>query len=97
MRYSVEFKNCQKRAKKLQCKKMNRNERNSQTKSVFGLVAEKIHKLRGISPYGYHGGTLGLRRGSKISKNLKKRLFKANNALDRIIITNEHFFNPKIT
>ena len=29
---------------------MNRNERNSQTKSVFWLVAEKIHKLRGISP-----------------------------------------------
>ena len=45
------FKNGQKRAKKnLQCKKMNRNEQNSQTKSVFWLVAEKIHKLRGISP-----------------------------------------------
>ena len=29
---------------------MNRNEQNSQTKSVFWLVAEKIHKLRGISP-----------------------------------------------
>ncbi len=29
---------------------MNRNERNSQTKSVFWLVAEKIHKLWGISP-----------------------------------------------
>ena len=41
---------------------MNRNEQNSQTKSVFWLVAEKIHKLRGISP-GDLGGTLGLRRG----------------------------------
>ena len=63
MRNSVGFKNDQKRAKKkLQCKKMNRNERNSQTNSVFWLVAEKIHKLRGISP-GDLGGTLGLRRG----------------------------------
>ena len=38
---------------------MNRNEQNSQTKSVFWLVAEKIHKL-GVSVL---GGTLGLRRG----------------------------------
>ena len=29
---------------------MNRNEHNSQTKFVFWLVAEKIHKLGGISP-----------------------------------------------
>ena len=29
---------------------MNRNEWNSKTKSVFWLVAEKIHKLEGISP-----------------------------------------------
>ena len=41
---------------------MNRNEQNSQTKSVFWLVAEKIHKL-GVSVQGYLGGTLGLRRG----------------------------------
>ena len=41
---------------------MNRNERNSQTKSVFWLVAEKIHKL-GVSVQGYLGGTLALRRG----------------------------------
>ena len=31
---------------------MNRNEQNSQTKSVFWLVAEKIHKL-GVSVRGY--------------------------------------------
>ena len=65
MRNSVGFKTQKwpkKSQKKLQCKKMNRNEQNSQTKSVFWLVAEKIHKL-GVSVQGYLGGTLGLRRG----------------------------------
>ena len=57
---------------------MKKNEPNSQTNSVFWLVAVGIHNLRGISPYGDHGGTLGLRRGSKTSKNLKKQPFKAN-------------------
>ena len=58
----------------LQFEKMKKNEPNSQTNSVFWLVAVGIHNLRGISPYGDHGGTLGFRRGSKTSKNLKKRL-----------------------
>ena len=59
---------------------MSRNEQNSQTKSVFWLVAEKIHKL-GVSVQGYLGGTLGLRRGSKPNSRLKKRVFKANLSL----------------
>ena len=72
------FKNGQKRAKKkLQCKKMNRNEQNSQTKSVFWLVAEKIHKLRGISP-GVPWGYFRPQEGSKPHSRLKKRVFKAN-------------------
>ena len=49
-----------------------KNEPNSQTKSVFWLAAVGIHKLGGISPYGDHGGTLGLRRGSKTSKKTTK-------------------------
>ena len=59
---------------------MKKNEPNSQTNSVFWLVAVGIHNLRGISPYGDHGGTLGLRRGSKTSitsKNLKKNDLKS--------------------
>jgi hypothetical protein len=44
---------------------MKKNEPNSQTISVFWLVAEVIHELRGISPFGDLGGTLGLRRGLK--------------------------------
>ena len=50
---------------------MNRNEQNSQTKSVFWLVAEKIHKL-GVSVQGYLGGTLGLRRGQNPIADSKK-------------------------
>ena len=30
---------------------------NSQTESVLWLVDKEIHKLKGISPYGDHGGT----------------------------------------
>ena len=47
----------------LQFEKINKNEPNSQTNSVFWLVAVGIHNPRGISPYGDLGGTLGLRRG----------------------------------
>ena len=75
MRYSVGFKNGQKRAKKkLQCKKMNRNEQNSQTKSVFWLVAEKIHKLRGISP-GVPWGYFRSQEGVKTPKQTQKTTF----------------------
>ena len=56
-----------------------KNVPNSQKNSVFWLVAVGIHNLRGISPYGDHGGTLGIRRGSKTSKNLKKRPKKQKN------------------
>ena len=36
---------------------MKKNEPYSQKKSVFWLVAKEILKLRGIGPYGDHGGT----------------------------------------
>ena len=58
---------------------MNRNERNSQTKSVFWLVAKKIHKL-GVSVQVYLGGTLGLRRG-QTPWQTQKTSFKANLSL----------------
>ena len=73
-------------------RKLKKNEPNSQTISLFWLVAEAIHELRGISPYGDLGGTLGLRRGLKPHSILKKRLFKAQNAKKRTIIINDHFF-----
>ena len=54
---------------------MNRNEQNSQTKSVFWSVAEKIHKLRGISP-GLPWGYFRPQKGrSKPHSRLKKTSF----------------------
>ena len=61
----------------LQFEKINKNEPNSQTNSVFWLVAVGIHNLRGICPYGEHGGTLSLRRGSKTSKKTSKNDLKS--------------------
>ena len=73
----------------LQFEKINKNEPNSQTNSVFWLVAVGIHNPRGISPYGDLGVLWASGGGVK---NLKKRLFKAKNAIHRTIIINEHFF-----
>ena len=54
----------------LQFEKINKNEPNSQTNSVFWLVAVGIHNPRGISPYGDLGGYFGPQDGvSKTSKN----------------------------
>ena len=53
---------------------MKKNEPNSQTKSVFWLVAEEIDKHRGMSPYGDLGGSLGLSRGQKPQKTSKNDL-----------------------
>ena len=50
---------------------MKKKESNLQTKSVFWSVAEKIHELRGISPYGDHGLHWVLGGGQKPPKTSK--------------------------
>ena len=52
--------------KKLKREKVKINVPNLQTRSVFWMVVESIHDIRGISPYGDLGGTFGLGGGVKL-------------------------------
>ena len=63
----------------LQFEKINKNEPNSQTNSVFWLVAVGIHNLRGYQsiwgPWGYFGlqeGVKNLKKPQKTTKKVKK-------------------------
>ena len=55
-------------------KKIKLNEPNSQKLSVFWLVTEAIHEIRGISPYGDLFSNFG-HRGPKNSQNAKEVVF----------------------
>ena len=66
-----------------------KNEPNSQTKSVFWLVAVGIHETMGISPYGDHGGTLRLRKGSKNLKKPQKTTKKVKKLKKHVRINNQ--------
>ena len=68
---------------------MKKNETNSKTKSVFWLVAMGIHKLRGISPYGDHGGTLGLTKGVENLKKTAKNDQKVKKSNKHVRINNQ--------
>ena len=57
--------------------------------TVFWLVAVGIHNLRGICPYGEHGGTLSLRRGSKTSKKPQKTTKKVKKSKKHVRINNQ--------
>ena len=55
-----------------------KNEPNSQIRSVLWLITEEIHKIRGTTPYGELLDTLEPQKGpKKIQKKNKKRLFKS--------------------
>ena len=55
--------------------KVKRNVPNLQTRSVFWMVVESIHDIRGISPYGDLGGTFGLGGWGKTSELALKVTF----------------------